>query len=140
MKRVSQASGFTLIELVVVISIVALLAAIAVPSYLAQMKKGRRADAESVLMDIAQRQQQYLLDARGYAPDLNTLNVTLPDSVQTFYTIHLCQTVDFVTCAAPGGTPPTFAAIASPKAGTPQAGDYILSIDSSGAKSPDTVW
>jgi type IV pilus assembly protein PilE len=139
MRRVAPTGGFTLIELVVVMAIVALLAAIAVPSYVAQMKKGRRSDAEAALMDIAQRQQQYMLDTRGYAPDVGTLSVTVPDSVLNFYTVQICQT-NTGTCGAPGGTPPTFAAIATPKAGSAQAGDYTLSIDNTGAKTPSNVW
>jgi type IV pilus assembly protein PilE len=98
------------------------------------MRKGRRSEAESTLMDIAQRQQQYLLDARAYAPDITTLNVTIPADVSSFYTITICQTASGA-CAAPGGTPPAFAAIATPKAGTPQASDYTLAIDNTGAKS-----
>lgn len=131
--RGASAAGFTLIELMVAVSVVAILAAIAYPSYLSQMKKGRRSDAESTLMDIAQRQQQYLLDARAYAPDIPTLNVTIPADVSNFYTITICQTPTGA-CAAPGGTPPAFAAIATPKAGTTQAGDYTLTIDNTGAK------
>jgi type IV pilus assembly protein PilE len=139
MRRVAPTGGFTLVELVVVMAIVAILAAIAVPSYLSQMKKSRRSDAEAALMDIAQRQQQYLLDARGYAPDVTTLNITVPDSVLNFYTVQICQS-NSGACGAPGGTPPTFAAIATPKAGTTQAGDYTLSIDNAGTKTPSNVW
>jgi type IV pilus assembly protein PilE len=118
----------------VAVAIVSILATIAYPSYLSQMRKGRRSEAESTLMDIAQRQQQYLLDARSYAPDVTTLNTTIPGDVSAFYTITICQTATGA-CAAPGGTPPAFAAIAAPKAGTPQASDYTLTIDNTGTKS-----
>jgi len=130
-------TGFTLIELMVVMAMVAILAAIAYPSYLSQMRKSRRSEVESALMDVAQRQQQYLLDARAYAPDVATLNVTIPADVSTFYTVTLCQ-LPTGTCNQPGGTPPTFAAIATPKAGTSQASDYVLAIDQAGAKSTYT--
>ena len=130
--------GFTLVELMVTVAIVAILFSIAVPSYALFMKKSRRGDAEATLMDIAQREQQYLLDARAYAPSVATLNTTVPVDVSAYYTIQICQTT--VPCAAPGGTPPTFAIIATPIAGTQQAGDYTLSIDSTGAKAPTSVW
>lgn len=131
--------GFTLIELLVAMAIVAILAMIAIPSYVAQMRKSRRADAEAVLMDIAQREQQYLLDTRSYAPDTTSLHVTVPSDVQQYYTIQICAAATG-SCAAPGGTPPVFAAIASPIAGTAQASDVILTIDSTGAKTPADVW
>jgi type IV pilus assembly protein PilE len=131
---VASVAGFSLIELMVAVAIVSILTTIAYPSYLSQMRKGRRSEAESALMDIAQRQQQYLLDARSYALDITTLNVTIPADVSAFYTITICQAAAGA-CAAPGGTPPAFAAIAAPKAGTPQSSDYKLTIDNTGAKS-----
>lgn len=130
--------GFTLIELMVTVAIVAILFSIAVPSYALFMKKSRRGDTESTLMDIAQREQQYLIDARAYAPDIATLNTTIPADVSAYYTVQICQTT--VPCAAPGGTPPTFAIIATPIAGTAQAGDFTLTLDNTGAKTPTSVW
>jgi len=127
----------TLIELMVAVAIVSILVSIAVPSYALFMKKSRRGDTESTLLDIAQREQQYLIDARAYARDAATLNTTIPAVVSAYYTIQICRTT--VPCTAPGGTPPTFAVIATPIAGTAQAGDYTLTLDSTGAKTPTSV-
>lgn len=128
----SRAHGFTLIELMVTCAIVAILAAIAIPSYAYFMKQSRRGDAESTLMDIAQREQQYLLDQRVYAATIATLNTTVPADVTSYYT---------VTIAAPAGvTPPTFTVTATPIAGSVQAGDYTLSLDNTGLKSPANIW
>lgn len=124
--------GFTLLELMIGVVIVGLLAAIAVPSYTKHLAKSRRAAAQTYLMDIAQRQQQYLLDMRAYAPDLTTLNVTTPSTVSTYYTIAL-------TVPA-GATPPTFTASATPITGSSQDGDGVLSIDNNGVKTPSTLW
>ena len=125
-----SASGFTLVELMVTVAIVAILLGIAVPSYSLYMKKSRRGEAESALMDVAQRQQAYLLDQRAYAPDLATLNTSVSADVTSYYTVTI----------ATGAAPPTFTVTATPKAGTAQAGDYTLTIDNTAAKTPTGVW
>ena len=133
----ARESGVTLIELVVAMAVVAILAAVAFPSYATFMKKSRRGDAEATLMDIAQREQQYLLDTRAYAPDGTLYGgatgspIPVPADVSAYYTI---------TITVPGGAPPTFTATATPIAGSQQAGDYTLTLDSTGAKSPASVW
>ena len=134
----SRMRGMTLIELMVAVAIVSILVSIAVPSYALFMKKSRRGDTESTLMDIAQREQQFLIDARAYAPNVATLGTTVPADVTAYYTIQICRTT--VPCAVPGGTPPTFEIIATPIAGSPQAGDYTLTLDHTGAKTPTSVW
>ncbi len=77
----SRMRGMTLIELMVAVAIVSILVSIAVPSYALFMKKSRRGDTESTLMDIAQREQQFLIDARAYAPNVATLGTTVPADV-----------------------------------------------------------
>ena len=129
------AGGFSLIELMVTVAIVGILASIAYPSYVSQMRKSRRSEAQQFLMDAAQRQQQYLLDQRAYAPDLATLNITAPSDVQTFYNVTAANLI-----ALTAGPPPTFTVTLAPKAGTAQAGDYTLTIDNTGAKGPAGVW
>ncbi len=65
--------GFTLIELMVVIAIVGLLVAIAVPSYRDYVTRTKRATAKSFLVALADRQEQFFLDNKRYAIDLNEL-------------------------------------------------------------------
>src|ERR1700692_1909111 len=86
-RRSVRRAGFTLIELMIAVAVVAIVAMIAIPSYKAQMVKGRRSSAEAALLDIAQREQQYLLDARGYAYSVAALNTTTPVNVSNYYTI-----------------------------------------------------
>lgn len=126
--------GFTLIEIMIAVAIVGILAAIAYPSYTSYLQKGRRASAQAHLVDIAQRQEQYLLDARAYAPDLATLNLTTPGDVSAYYSPIT------ITAVNTAGAPPTFTVTATPKAGTAQATDQcgILGINSTGNKTVST--
>src|SRR3546814_16449530 len=79
--------GFTLIELVVALAIVAILATIALASYQYAIVKSRRGSAKAFLMDAITREQQYLLDARAYAATLSDLNLAVPADVSSFYTV-----------------------------------------------------
>jgi len=123
-----KSRGFTLIELMIVVAIVGILAAIAYPSYQGHLRKGHRADAQAYLMDLAQRQQQYITDNRAYAGDVNSLSAPVPNSVAGFYTVQI----------TPGATPPTFV-ITATAIGT-QTPDGNLSIDNTGAKAPVGLW
>jgi type IV pilus assembly protein PilE len=64
------AHGVTLIELMVAVAIVAILAAIAYPSYEAQLRKSRRAEAMELLLDVASRQEQFMLNHSTYTATL----------------------------------------------------------------------
>ena len=123
------AAGFTLIELMIAVAIVGILAVIAFPSYQDHMRKGRRSAAQSFLIDVAARQQQYLIDARSYAGGagaLGTLNLAVPADVSRFYTV----TID---PAAPT-LPPSYSITATPIAGSAQVPDGMLTLDHQGAK------
>jgi type IV pilus assembly protein PilE len=131
LKTRARTRGFTLIELMIVVVIVSILLAIAIPGYSSYMRKSRRSDTEATMMDIAQREQQYLNDQRAYAASTAALQYALPSDVQNYYTI---------TIAAPGGAPPTFVITATPIAGTPQAGDPVLTLNNTGVRAPANVW
>lgn len=118
--------GFTLIELMIVIAIVAILAVVAYPSYVKYIVKANRGEAQGFLMDVAQRQQQFLMDERRYAPDPNELGVTPPERVDQHYSI------EFATTSTP--PPPTFTITLTPRAGTIQVDDGALTINQTGEK------
>jgi type IV pilus assembly protein PilE len=130
---VKRARGFTLIELVIVVAVIGILVAIAVPSYQTHLRKARRAEAQTYLLDIANLQQQYLLDARAYALGvgaLTALNKPPPSSVSNFYTV--------VVDPATPTIPPSFIVTATPKPG-PQQVDGTLSVDNTGRKQRNGV-
>jgi len=71
-----QAAGFTLIELMIVLAIIAILTVIAYPSYQRYIVKSNRQAARSMVYAIADRQEQFFLDNKAYAADLSTLGYT----------------------------------------------------------------
>jgi type IV pilus assembly protein PilE len=70
-KLVRQRSfGFTMFELIIVMAIIAILAAIALPSYQRQIQKSRRTDAHNILMRVAAEQERFYTNFNQYAAAL----------------------------------------------------------------------
>ena len=137
-KPMRKLHGFSLIELMIVLVIMGVLSAIAIPGYQNYVKKANRADAQQVMLTIANKEQQYLLDARLYTDILGTagLNVLAGDNKWTCTNVQTtgCSNTRYViTVVAPAGaTPPTFTITATPTA--IQSSDGILTLLSTGAK------
>jgi len=125
--------GFTLIELMIVLVVIGILAAIAVPSYNSQLRKSSRAAAQAAMMDIANKQAFFLQSRRSYTTDYATdLGVTLQDDVTRWY--------DLTISADNTATPPTFTITGTPKSGTRQASDGNITLSNTGAKTPPDKW
>jgi type IV pilus assembly protein PilE len=115
----------------IAVVVVGILAAIALPSYSAHLRKSARADAQSTLTDAAARQQQFLVDRRRYAGSMATLGVTPSADAAAKYTFAI---------VAVDGPPPSFTATAT--ATGEQAKDKcpVLAIDNAGNRTPAECW
>ena len=78
-------NGFSLIELMIALAIIAILAAIAIPSYRQYVIRSHRRAAQTSLVDIANREQQYFAANRAYASKAD-LGYVLPTEVSDNYT------------------------------------------------------
>ena len=59
--------GFTLVELMVTVVVLAIIVGIALPSYQAQVRKSRRADARNAILDLAGREERFLSISNSYS-------------------------------------------------------------------------
>jgi type IV pilus assembly protein PilE len=147
--RVRQ-RGFTLIELMIVGILVGVLAAIALPAYQSQVRKGNRSAAQQFMQDVAIKEQQVLLDIRTHVavswnnfantPTAGSpgLNLTVPSSTSGKYTFAVATTGNDCTNAAFLAGVPAFAVRAT--ATGAQLTDGDLCIDSLGNKTPVAKW
>lgn len=69
-------SGFSMIELMVVVAIISILAAIALPSYRRYVVRANRTEATTALSDLAAREERYYYSKNVYTDDLGDLNGT----------------------------------------------------------------
>jgi type IV pilus assembly protein PilE len=127
-----HSSGFTLVELMVTVAIVAILASIAVPMYSKQVQKSRRVDARTAVLDLAGREERYLSTAGLYTNvPLNLGYSALPVVVGSgYYTVNVA-----ITAPVPPATPPGYTVSATVVAGSTQVKDLqcqYFSVDNTG--------
>ena len=72
-------SGFTLIEVMIVVAVVGILAAIALPSYNEHVTRGKIREATSKLADHRVRMEQFFVDTRSYANPPGSTTCGVPD-------------------------------------------------------------
>src|SRR5271154_2922541 len=67
--RGRRSRGFTLVELMAVVLIASILLSIAVPLYMQQVRKGRRVDAKTAVMDLAGREERMFSTTNAHSID-----------------------------------------------------------------------
>jgi type IV pilus assembly protein PilE len=125
--------GFTIVELMVVVVVVAILSAIAYPSFADAMRKGRRSEAMSALASVQQAQERWRANHPAYA-DSTALTTAPPDGLgqrstsdSGYYSIAIA--------GAPDAT--SYVITATVIAGTKQAGDsncLLMGIQAQGGR------
>lgn len=135
----TKSSGFSLIELMIVAAIIGILLAVAIPGYQQYILSAKQAAAKSVLLDIAQKQPQFLADRRStYAPCLSATYLYPALSAATCATEHLSLYVPpdvgalygfSITLSSP---PPGYTAVAIPISS--EVGTTSFHIDHSGKR------
>jgi type IV pilus assembly protein PilE len=140
-------SGFTLLELMIVVVVIAILASFAIPSYLSQVRKSRRSDATSTLGDLQLRQERYRAENPTYGT-LAQLNASTTTS-NGYYTVSLatlsgnCPNMATTTAES---TSNSYWLQAVAVSGTSQAKDtgcttmLLKNECGSISKTPDTCW
>ena len=131
-----RTSGFTLVEILIVITIIGVLASIAYPSYQQYVVKANREAAQQFLLEAASVQHQYFLanNGNGYATQTTLIGasglLSTPSNVSSYYDITSAPTTETTTA--------TFTITATPVTGGIQSDDSTLSINNIGSKTG--VW
>lgn len=121
--------GFSLIELIVAVTIVGIIAAIAFPTYMDQVTRSRRSDGQTAILNAAALMEHYYTENNTYVgATLANLGITSATQ-QGYYTISLSAL-----------TTSTYTITATPVVGGPQASDATcgaLSLTQANVKAPN---
>jgi type IV pilus assembly protein PilE len=113
---ISQRQGFSLIELLIVVAIVGILAAVAYPNYTSYVLRSRRADATAALTAIVQAQERYRGNRSSFSSSLADLKVNVA-AITNHYDVSITN-LDGVEDLVSG-----YVVTATPARGSPQQND-----------------
>ncbi len=108
MKNINS-KGFTLTELMIVVVVVGVLAAIAIPAYQTYVERARRADAKSAILAVQLAQEKWRANNPTYTSDMTNLGYTLAsnnNSADGFYTVDVADgatATNYIVNAQPKG-------------------------------------
>lgn len=102
--------GFTLVELMIVVAIIGILAAVALPAYQQSVRSSGRAEAQSLLLRIAANQERFYSDNNSYSTNADPLSspaVATLASESGLYEVAVaaCATATISTCFVATATP-----------------------------------
>lgn len=128
--QINNHKGFSLIEIIITIAIIAILTAIAYPLYDNHKRKSKRSDAHTTLSRIAQAQERFFTDNDAYATTVTALRGIDSDiSEHSFYKITVECTLADPTCTT------GFLLVATPVGDQASDPCYALTLSSTGEKS-----
>jgi type IV pilus assembly protein PilE len=130
-QRGSHQRGFTLIEMMITVVIIAILAALALPNYREHIKRGNREAAQAHLVEMAGVQEKIYLNSNAYT-DSVTAAYTGASTGGLGVTSGLTRDGRYSLASAVDGA--SFTLTATPVAGLTQDGDGALSINSQGQR------
>jgi len=130
--------GFTMIEVMITVAIVAILVSIALPSYSSVMLKLNRGAAAQFMMDIANKEEQVTLDLRGFTTTIGSggLGLTPASDVAANYTFAVALSGNDCLGSSLSGPAYVITATAIGK----QESDGSLCLDSRNNRTPAAKW
>ncbi len=142
-----RSSGFTIIELMIVLVIVAILLAIAYPSYVKYARKAKRGEAQQLLLNWSINQEIWRSNNPLYAPD-DSAGLPKPTHQDGLYTFSAFETKDAGACTGQSGAPSATAYVLYATAQGDQVNDKArngtscatMCLSSNGSKQPPECW